>query len=225
MRMYISDMLAIDLSRSSLAYAIRKANEMEMNSNIKFRQADILELDDNNFSFDVISSSGVLHHMNDPVEGWRILTQILRPGGLMRIALYSEKARELITAAREIIDDNNIEMTADNMKNFRQVIIDDDKHPLRNLQQWSDFFNTSSFRDLVFHEQEHCFSIAKIKSCLDTLGLDLIGMSELSKETGEKYRQMFPNDPRGLNLDNWEKYEMQNPNTFSNMYHMFLLKK
>jgi 2-polyprenyl-3-methyl-5-hydroxy-6-metoxy-1,4-benzoquinol methylase len=225
MRMNIAELLAIDLSKSSLAYAIRKANEMNVADKIKFRHADILELNNKNLMFDVISSSGVLHHMKEPLEGWRVLTKMLRPGGLMRIALYSKRARESITKAREVIAKNKLEGTVDNMKKYRQEIFDNDIHPLKNLQHSSDFFVTSTFRDLLFHEQEHCFSIPMIKNCLEELGLKLIGLSELNKETGEKYRQMFPDDPSGLNLDNWEIYEAQYPNTFANMYHMYLIKK
>ena len=50
--------------------------------------------------FDLVESSGVLHHMEDPQEGWRILTGLVKPGGLMKIALYSEIARQDVVAAR-----------------------------------------------------------------------------------------------------------------------------
>ena len=53
-------------------------------------QADILNLDQLNQDFDIIESSGVLHHMDEPLIGWKSLTDILKPGGLMNIGLYSE---------------------------------------------------------------------------------------------------------------------------------------
>ena len=37
-------------------------------------QADILDLHKLNKQFDIIESVGVLHHMNDPLLGWKILT-------------------------------------------------------------------------------------------------------------------------------------------------------
>ena len=42
--------------------------------------------------FDIIESAGVLHHMSEPMTGWRVLTDLLKPSGLMRIGLYSELA-------------------------------------------------------------------------------------------------------------------------------------
>ena len=47
-----------------------------------------------NKKFDIIESAGVLHHMADPVAGWRTLTNCLKPNGLMKIGLYSNLARQ-----------------------------------------------------------------------------------------------------------------------------------
>ena len=65
-------MLAIDLSLKSLSFAKRKSQEIGL-KNIKYIQADILDLKNLNKSFDVIESVGVLHHMKDPMIGWKIL--------------------------------------------------------------------------------------------------------------------------------------------------------
>src|SRR5262249_61902411 len=90
--------LAIDLSRTSLAYAMRKTRELGL-GNIEYAQADILELGSLPRRFDLIEASGVLHHLGDPRRGWRILLSLLRPRGLMHVALYSACARESIRAA------------------------------------------------------------------------------------------------------------------------------
>ena len=76
-----SKVLAIDLSLSSLAYAKRKTAELGI-KNIEYMQADILNLLHLNKQFDIIESSGVLHHMKEPLKGWSVLTDCLRPGGL-----------------------------------------------------------------------------------------------------------------------------------------------
>jgi 2-polyprenyl-3-methyl-5-hydroxy-6-metoxy-1,4-benzoquinol methylase len=56
-------------------------------SNIEYGQADILKLGSLGRSFDLIESSGVLHHLADPLAGWRVLLSLLRPGGFMMIGL------------------------------------------------------------------------------------------------------------------------------------------
>ena len=93
---------AVDLSLASLAYAQRKSNELGL-SNIDYLQADILHLHQIGKEFDIIESMGVLHHMDDPMAGWRVLVDLLKPGGLMLIGLYSEFARHHIVEIRKEI--------------------------------------------------------------------------------------------------------------------------
>ena len=97
-----SKVLAIDLSLSSLSYAKRKTEELGI-QNIDYMQADILDLGKLGRQFDIVESAGVLHHMDDPVAGWRVLTDCLKPGGLMKIGLYSELARQHIVEMRQEI--------------------------------------------------------------------------------------------------------------------------
>jgi len=87
--------LGVDLSVPSLAYGKQKANEFGID-NIEFMQADILDLENLGQQFDLITCVGVLHHMEDPVAGWRKLLSCLKPEGFMKIALYSEVARQSI---------------------------------------------------------------------------------------------------------------------------------
>ena len=56
-----ANILGIDLSLASLAYAKRKIEELAY-KNIKFLHGDILQLKKLNKKFDIIESSGVLHH-------------------------------------------------------------------------------------------------------------------------------------------------------------------
>ncbi|MEK9970297.1 MAG: methyltransferase domain-containing protein, partial [Ferrovibrio sp.] len=85
---YRSKVLAIDLSRTSLAYARRKAAGIGI-ANVEFAQADILKLGSIGRSFDVIESFGVLHHLRDPAAGLAQLVRLLRPDGYMMLGLYS----------------------------------------------------------------------------------------------------------------------------------------
>jgi 2-polyprenyl-3-methyl-5-hydroxy-6-metoxy-1,4-benzoquinol methylase len=79
-----ANILAVDLSMSSLAYSKRKTEELDIEF-IEYAQADILKLDSLNRTFDVIESSGVLHHIENPFEGWKVLLSLLRTHGLMKL--------------------------------------------------------------------------------------------------------------------------------------------
>ena len=77
-----SQVIAVDLSLSSLAYAQRKTEELGI-KNIEYIRSDILNLKKLDKQFDIIESVGVLHHMNDPMAGWKALVDCLKDGGVI----------------------------------------------------------------------------------------------------------------------------------------------
>jgi tetratricopeptide (TPR) repeat protein/SAM-dependent methyltransferase len=222
-RLYRSaKILAIDLSLASLAHAKRKTVELGLET-IEFGQADILELANLGRSFDVIESVGVLHHLRDPLEGWRVLIGLLRPGGFMCVGLYSALARQGVSAARALIAERGYRATPPDIRRFRQEIFGlDDDAPAKSLSCSSDFFATSSCRDLFFHVEEHPTTIPAIKEFLAANDLAFIGFDGPMR--GE-YAERFPTDRAMTDLDSWHQLEIERPNTFLTMYQFWVQKK
>jgi Tfp pilus assembly protein PilF/2-polyprenyl-3-methyl-5-hydroxy-6-metoxy-1,4-benzoquinol methylase len=205
--------LAIDLSLSSLSYAQRKTRELGL-QNIEYAQADVLALGSIGRSFDVIDASGVLHHLSDPAAGWRALLGLLRPGGLMRVGLYSELGRAQIVAARRFIAERGFDVTAADIRRCRQELL---ATPLRALTNYPDFFSISGCRDLLFHVHEQRLAISQIKAFLDTENLAFLGF-ELDDSALWDYRMRFPNDRSMTDLQCWDAFERDHPDTFASMY-------
>lgn len=226
-RILNSKTLAIDLSLSSLSYAIRKTAELGI-SNIEYLQADILDLDSMERQFDLIECVGVLHHMADPMTGWKIITDRLKPGGLMKIGLYSELARQSVVEARALILEMGLSHATEDMLKFRSEIIDSNEEMLskfRKFINFNDFFNTSEFRDLLFHVQEHRFTIPQIKESLDVLGLSFAGFETSNNNMMKIFTQTYP-DPQSLyNLDTWHEFELAHADAFAGMYQFWVQKK
>ncbi len=218
-----AQMTVVDLSLTSLAYAKRKANEQGL-SNITFAQADILGLADWERRFDVIESVGVLHHMRDPMAGWRVLSNLLRPGGWMKIGLYSHHARGYVRAARSWITDRYGD-DAKEMRRFRNDILSGGSdHPLASLTQAYDFYSLSNCRDMFFHVQEHQFTIPQIAAAIEDLGLEFMGFQLASAEWFKGYAARHPEDPSQRNLTNWDRYETEDNRLFGAMYAFWLRK-
>ena len=158
--------LAIDLSQASLSYAKRKTQELGL-KNIEYAQADILQLGGIGRTFDVIEASGVLHHLSAPMTGWRVLLSMLRPGGVMRLGLYSRLARRELDAARAFIAQHGYGTSAEEIRRCRQDLTSfGDDTALAKVLDWGDFFSTSACRDLLFHVQEHQTSLSEIEDFL-----------------------------------------------------------
>ncbi len=212
--------LAVDLSLASLAYALRKARESGRDidlERITFAQGDILTLTGLGRSFHVIECLGVLHHLADPLAGWRVLVDLLRPGGLMYIALYSELARRAVVLGREHVASHGYAPTAADIRRCRRDILAlPDEHPLAPLRRMRDLYNTSECRDLLFHMQEHRYTLPRIEAMLNELGLRFLGFNTVPR--AERYRNSFPGDPRMTSLTNWHDFEQAHPDAFAGMY-------
>ena len=216
-----SNVLAIDLSLSSLSYAKRKTEELGI-QNIDYMQADILDLGKLNRQFDIVESAGVLHHMEDPVAGWRVLTDCLKPGGLMKIGLYSELARQHIVEMRQEINQLGTGSSDLAMKSFRTGVITSDLEHHNHIVNSPDFYSLSTLRDLLFHVQEHRFTIPKLKQCIEELGLKFCGFENASVVQKSRLTNIGPDDP--YDLDKWQTYEEANPHTFAGMYQFWCQK-
>jgi 2-polyprenyl-3-methyl-5-hydroxy-6-metoxy-1,4-benzoquinol methylase len=219
MRMPRAKVLAIDLSRTSLAYAKRKTLELGV-SNIEYAQADLLTLKPDIGRFARVEASGVLHHLEDPLEGWRSLAALVEPGGTMRIGLYSELGRRAIVRARSLIAERSFPATAEGIRACRGAIVERaEDELLGKIVRNEDFYSMSGCRDLLFHVQEHRLSLPQVKQMIDSLGLRFTGFEFAdSGITIERYKARFSRDSGLLDLDNWHRLEEEHPDTFARMY-------
>jgi SAM-dependent methyltransferase len=204
---------------------MRKAREMGVEG-VAWLQGDILAAANLERRFDVIECSGVLHHMRDPVEGWRVLLGLLKPDGFMKLGLYSEIARQHIVAARREIAARTEGSLEARIRGYRhEVFARADDLLRRRLVSSKDFYALSSCRDLLCHVQEHRFTLPQIETILDDLGLEFVGFERSDKATFDRYRKRFPEDPNRTRLDLWHQFEQDRPDTFRGMYQFWVRRR
>ena len=215
--------LAIDLSMASLSYAKRKTAELGI-ENIEYAQADLLKLGSLGRTFDVVESSGVLHHLENPFEGWQVLLSLLKPHGLMALGFYSKIARRDIVTVRDMIAKEGVGSSAQEIRAYRKHLLE-----LKNADGFglatssSDFFSTSACRDLLFHVQEHRMTLPVLSIFFKENNLNFLGF-EIDSSVTRSYKTRFPNDPSATDLNNWHIYEEENPDTFKSMYQFWIQK-
>lgn len=211
--------LAVDLSRQSLAYAKRMARDLGV-GNVTFAQADILALGRYAERFDLIESSGVLHHLADPMVGWRVLRGLLAPGGLMRIALYSRRARAGFADVRAAVPADA--PLIERIRTARRTVMGlPATHPARALLRTADFYAASGVRDALLHRQETTVDPIWIDQALHELDLRFLGFELPDPAILSLYRHHARGagiDHVGLDLQVWDAAEAERPDIFLGMY-------
>jgi SAM-dependent methyltransferase len=216
-----SKVLAVDISLASLSYAKRKTNELNQ-ENIDFLHADILDLQSLNRDFDIVECVGVLHHMRDPSAGLQALIDLMKPGGLIKVGLYSEIARSQITRSRRKASRLGAEPTDSQIREYRRALLDSGGEELETLCEWSDFFNLSEWRDLIFHVQEHQFSLPLIDRLLKDSKIRFCGFENPSLI--DKFKHFHGDNSNIYDLGAWLAVEKHDQNLFAGMYQFWCQK-
>lgn len=213
---------AIDLSEASLAYARARSQALGLDARIHFRRLDLQSVADLGRTFDFISCSGVLHHLPDPEGGWAALAEVLKPGGAMRVMVYSKVARLKVRAAqRHLADLQGRPVDADLLREARRRLIE--RAP-DLLAPWMDFYTLAGVHDLLLHRHEDPFDVPRIVRALDRLGLELLAFDLPTPFHRARYRREHPDDPAFRDVEAWAALEKREPFLFQGMYNLHCRK-
>ncbi len=221
------NVLALDISQNSLAYAYQKANELNI-KNIQFNLADLTQLKDLSqtsiapHKFNIIECSGVLHHIKQYKKALKNLLLNLKPNGLIKISLYSERARKNVITIRELYKQDNSHLSDHKIKVIRQAIFhSDNTEDKSSITQSDDFYSLSGTVDLLFHEYEKRFSPLAIKKLCQEHQLKWLGFSNLGHDIKQKFREFQGEFYNFEDLTQWEAFEVKYPDTFAKMYQFY----
>lgn len=207
--------LAIDLSRRSLAYAQRMAERFGA-GNIEFLQGDLHELPGLGRRFQLIETIGSFETLADPAQGWAALRACLADDGLLHVGSYSETARRPVVRARTRIAELGIPATADGMRRFRRMVLDGALDGSgfgdgRRLAEVGDFYSLAGVRDFLFHVQEHRFWLRQLRDLARANDLRFVGFHPLKREVRAAFLGHRSEPPSPADLDAWAAWEDANP--------------
>ena len=83
------------------------------------------------------------------------------------------------------------------------------------------FYSLSECRDLLFHVQEHRFTIPQIEGALVVLNLKFLRFKMKDQSAVTMFRQIYPKEKDLAPLALWHEFEQQHPDTFASMYQFY----
>ncbi len=136
-----------DLTRASLELAAGAADRYDLRG-VRFVETDLRAPGLRAEAFDVVYSSGVLHHTPDPRASFRAMAKLVKPGGVIVLGLYNVYARIPHRLRRGIA-----RLTRFKVIPFDPVLRARDAEPERR-KAW--------FRDQYEHPEEHRHTMAEV---------------------------------------------------------------
>ncbi len=182
LRDYDANVTYIDISRTSMKIAQERARVRELD-NIEWHHCSILDIASlNRQPFDLISCTGVLHHLPEPERGLASLRTVLAPDGAMSLMLYGRSGRLPVYAGQELMRLVNagIDDPAVKTRHARAVVqsLPDTNWLLRGGDPESTrrqlLDDESDLNDVLLHEQDRAYNVQEIYEFLADADLELI---------------------------------------------------
>ena len=140
--------IGADVTRGALLLGASAARRFGL-SRVQFVETDLRQPGLKAGSFDVVYSSGVLHHTSNPRTSFARLARLARPGGTIVVGVYNAFARVPMRLRRLVARLSEFRIIP-----FDPVLRDRDSEPERR-NAW--------LRDQYQHPEEHCHTLAEVQ--------------------------------------------------------------
>lgn len=205
------EFLGVDINRVGLSEAEAYVRRNGL-ANVRFQEVDLMTLDGLDIppgGFDVIYSSGVLHHLPDPLEGLRKLESVLAPHGVIHVMVYGARAREalyrFIRAVRLLAPPERplperIAAGRAAAKVFRDGVLQGTRWEV------ADRVDDVEFVDMCLNAHETAFDVKSFFALAESAGLRFIRWSQPEKWSVEGVIPEGPLRVRVRQLDPTDQY-------------------
>jgi len=174
----------ICLNSLRLAAAFSRRNSIK---HVAFMQMNLFRPAFREQSFDVVISNGVLHHTNSPLDGFRAISRLVKPGGHIIVGLYNTIGRLTTDLRRALF----------NTLGDRFRFVD----PHMRHANYNETRKQAWFMDQYKHPRESKHSFDEILSWFDSCGFDFtLSIPKIWPKTFQPDENLFGCNPRGTRL-------------------------
>jgi SAM-dependent methyltransferase len=168
--------VAIDVSRSALDHQ-QYLKDRHGLDNLELHLLPIEEASALGRDFDLIVSSGVLHHMADPLAGLKALGGCLRRDGALGIMLYAKYGRIGVEILESVFRDLGLSQDEASVQLVKDTIaMLSADHPVRSyLKVARDLLSDGAVVDTFLHSRQRSYTVEECLDLVSAAGLAFQG--------------------------------------------------
>ena len=157
--------VAIDVSQPSLDHQQYLKDKHGL-KNLELHLLPIEELSALGRDFDLVVSSGVLHHLADPHQGMQALAGCLRRDGVASVMLYGKYGRIGVDLLASVFGDLGLGQDDSALQAVKEMLpLLPADHPVRSyLKYASDLKTDAGVVDTFLHERQRSYTVGE---CID----------------------------------------------------------
>lgn len=168
--------IGVDVSEASLSHQ-RFLKDRHGLDNLELHLRPIEELPSLGLDFDLIISTGVLHHLADPLTGLKALADCLRPNGAMGLMVYATYGRTGIYMLQSVFRDFGLQQDEQSLQLVKETLesVPPD-HPIHSFFKIStDWHYDAGLVDMFLHGRDRSFTIDECIDLVSSAGLAFQG--------------------------------------------------
>ena len=157
--------VAVDVSQPSLDHEKFLKDKYAL-KNLELHLLPIEEVTSLNQKFDLVMSTGVLHHMDDPKAGMKALADVMRPDAVAAIMLYARYGRAGVELMQAVFREMGLRQDEESLRMVKAAIASlDPNHPVQSYLTIAPDLNfDAGVVDTFLHGRDKSFTV---DDCLD----------------------------------------------------------
>lgn len=166
--------MAIDISQTSLEHTQALKQKYDL-ANLEVRQLPIENVADLDHQFDMIVSTGVLHHLADPDAGLRALRSVLKPDGAMYLMVYAPYGRAGVYMLQEYCRMLGIGTSPQEIGDLTTALKElPQHHPLVSMVRGArESLDAGALVDALLNPRDRTYSVPQLYEFLERSDLQL----------------------------------------------------
>jgi SAM-dependent methyltransferase len=164
--------VAVDVSQASLDHN-RYLKDKYSLKNLELQLLPIEDVPSLDKKFDLIVSTGVLHHMAEPKVGMKALADCLRPDGVAAIMLYARYGRTGVELMQAIFRDLGLVQDEESLSMVKEAVNSlAPSHPLQSyISIAPDLKFDAGMVDTFLHGRDRSYTVDDCLELVDSAGL------------------------------------------------------